>query len=417
MVRKILPALYILLGVSNPVVLASSVILLILELTHWGRRDEALTLVNIAVAGLIQFPLGLVLELAIIPILDSVLRLRRINQPLAYITPIAASVLIAYILINPYTALQLAVPLIYILLAMAISLVKLSLVRFTATTDGELRTVAGTPLQYRLRVIIRPRVNAEASIEAPGGIRVSEVTWGSGELRLGLTALFELGGVYRPLIRVQLRDVRGLVKVIKVIRHPPIIVTPRTQQALELAEGVLARASVYGVGDISDLREYEPGDPIRRIHWKKTAQLGKPVVKLLNEPYAPGDVLAFSYATNAVKLDKLGSLIVATVTQALLSGEYVNVALVNRSGELMFFKVTQGNFNETMRLILTNLENINASILGGGDYVGYLTVMHNALISRLTQATSGLRSPVIVGDGDLINWVCLRLRDFKCLLT
>jgi len=49
--------------------------------------------------------------------------------------------------------------------------------------------------------------------------------------------------------------------------------------------GVALAASVGDSEEFAALRDYRPGDPLRRIHWKSWARLGKPIVKEYQDEY------------------------------------------------------------------------------------------------------------------------------------
>ncbi len=61
-------------------------------------------------------------------------------------------------------------------------------------------------------------------------------------------------------------------------RHPmPAFELPGTMKYQ--AGGVSLASSVGESEEFISLREYRPGDPLRRVHWKSFAKLGKPIVK------------------------------------------------------------------------------------------------------------------------------------------
>jgi uncharacterized protein (DUF58 family) len=49
--------------------------------------------------------------------------------------------------------------------------------------------------------------------------------------------------------------------------------------------GVALASSVGDAEEFISLREYRPGDPLRRIHWRSWAKTGKPVVREYQEEY------------------------------------------------------------------------------------------------------------------------------------
>ena len=84
-------------------------------------------------------------------------------------------------------------------------------------------------------------------------------------------------------------DPLGLVKAVSEIALPQsICVLPRRYRISPLAlpgsrhyqqGGVALAASVGDSEEFLSLREYRPGDPLQRIHWRSFARLGEPIVK------------------------------------------------------------------------------------------------------------------------------------------
>jgi uncharacterized protein (DUF58 family) len=56
-------------------------------------------------------------------------------------------------------------------------------------------------------------------------------------------------------------------------------------------------------GDMIDIKEYLPGDPVRNIHWKLSEKTGKTLVKVLGngEITAALEVTAHAFSASAVK--------------------------------------------------------------------------------------------------------------------
>ncbi len=97
-------------------------------------------------------------------------------------------------------------------------------------------------------------------------------------------------------IRIIRKDIFGLTKRSRVITAPasvlifpkmyavPKSILPGTRKYQE-GETALIRK----VGDSEEflsIREYQPGDPLKRIHWRSFAKLGKPMVKETQDQFA-----------------------------------------------------------------------------------------------------------------------------------
>ncbi len=119
------------------------------------------------------------------------------------------------------------------------------------------------------------------------------------QLQTALTAVAEeLTVTLKPLRRGYIRftditiarpDPLGIYKNIKKLPHPgSLLILPRTYRIPSIhlfgnrkyQPGGITRAS--SVGDSQEflsLRDYRPGDPLRAIHWRSFAKLGKPIVR------------------------------------------------------------------------------------------------------------------------------------------
>lgn len=69
-------------------------------------------------------------------------------------------------------------------------------------------------------------------------------------------------------------------EIVEKLRHIEIAAK---QSVLDLFAGMY-HSAFKGQGlEIEDIREYQPGDDVRAVSWKKTAQMGKPFVKTFRE--------------------------------------------------------------------------------------------------------------------------------------
>ena len=117
-----------------------------------------------------------------------------------------------------------------------------------------------------------PRLTPRAEAE----VRVRGLAYRRGTLRLERTSIARA-------------DPLGLVRSLTRIAQPGnLIVLPRRYSLPQLSlpgarryqhGGVTLASSVGESEEFMSLRDYRPGDPLQRIHWKSFARSGKPVVK------------------------------------------------------------------------------------------------------------------------------------------
>ena len=114
----------------------------------------------------------------------------------------------------------------------------------------------------------------------------------------------ELSAQFTPTRRGVLRfesvllarpDPLGLVKACRNVRQPQdICILPRRYRLPRLTlpgarryqqGGMALAASVGDSEEFISLREYRPGDPLKRVHWRSYARTGKPVVKEFQDEF------------------------------------------------------------------------------------------------------------------------------------
>jgi len=97
------------------------------------------------------------------------------------------------------------------------------------------------------------------------------------------------GRIYFISIQVACPDPLGLFRaIITIPARQSLVVLPRRYPLSDTSlagtrkyqsGGVALASSIGDSGEFIGLREYRPGDPLRRIHWKSWAKVGKPIVK------------------------------------------------------------------------------------------------------------------------------------------
>jgi len=116
-------------------------------------------------------------------------------------------------------------------------------------------------------------------------------------------------GVLRlPATTVACPDPFGIFRSLRKIPNPEsVLILPRRHRMsgfqlpglLKYQLGGVSMASSVGESEeFMSLREYRPGDPLRRIHWKSFAKLGKPIIKECQEEF---------FVRHALILDTFGA--------------------------------------------------------------------------------------------------------------
>ncbi|MFH1044441.1 MAG: DUF58 domain-containing protein [Pseudomonadota bacterium] len=144
-----------------------------------------------------------------------------------------------------------------------------------------------------------------------------------GEAEVKITGrTWRRGVLHFEAITVARADPLGLARAQRTIAQPAnVVVLPRRYPVPPLAlpgtrtfqpGGVSNAVSVGDAEEFIGLREYRPGDPLHRIHWKSFARLGEPIVREFQDEF---------FERYALALDTFGE-----ARQALLFEEAVSVA-------------------------------------------------------------------------------------------
>lgn len=126
---------------------------------------------------------------------------------------------------------------------------------------------------YLIKKSLRPRGSKEVTlIVVPGHAGRYELTVGSAVIR------DPLGMWQRPVSFDERRGATFMPELFD-MRFVPAGVTAMPESDIEASK---VRGAVSG--DVIDIKEYVPGDPVRNIHWKLSEKIGKNLVKVLGNP-------------------------------------------------------------------------------------------------------------------------------------
>ncbi len=338
-----------------PLIAISAIIAFLALILRARGFQLASSVLLLALSPLPPYPICLICSLLSIPILDVALRQENKYPWWAYTSAFALTAISALAFNACQVAYTLMAPLTYIIFMTAYSAARLGLTRLRLMPDRDLTVVAGSPLTYKLKLTTHPPVKCIVTFKAPRNVKVRPVRAFLNEsLVLRCKARFELGGVKKPKLRLVLSDVRGLVRLVRTLEHPPIAVIPRAKKAIEHARKALQ--SPGGFEEVSHIREWTPGDLPKFIHWKKSVGRKRLLVKVFIEEAPHADLLVFSYASNATKADMLCEVMVYTALNAVMRFGIVSLELVDRYGNCTVMEVTRNNFMHVIQEAMSKVQ-------------------------------------------------------------
>ena len=404
LIRKVLPAIYIALNIGHPIAYAYSAALIVLELLSWRGRDAALAMLHMGALILSPWPINLALSIILVPVLDASIKSCGLGPWWIYAAPLTASSILSLALLGPGPALSLLVIIIYVTATAFLTWARFMTLHITLSTPGEVRAVAGEWRSYSLSLSSVPKSSLRVLIEPPPEIRLERNTASLGGDTIKARLLYSLGGVKTPLIRLRLIDERRLISAARMVRHPPIIVKSRTQQAIEVGRELLSTASAGGAGDIMEVREFVPGDPVRRIHWKKSLKLDKYVIKLM-ESESSFTLAVLAYASSEVIADKLGAAAALLLAHALKRGG-AELVIIDRN--LAVKRLIDPSYEEAVNEVMKSISVLGVRTMNWIDNAGVL----RRLLPRRPPIENGSRV-VLIGEDVWVRAMCSS--NYKCI--
>ncbi|MGC9119332.1 MAG: DUF58 domain-containing protein [Thermoproteus sp.] len=349
--RRAAPLLYFAVAWPHLVPAAASLALLALENTALRKLHTASLFLHLAVISLLPWPWSIALAAAAVPLLHEA---KKRDNPLPWYVHVSA--LIAGTLAVP----ALAPVLLYSAGEALYYYIKFARDKPAVEAGGRLKTVADTPLTYKLKI----RSGAPAVVELPDG-RLVQV---SGEASVDVKVKFDVAGVYAPQLVFTYVSPTKTVKLKRRVRHPPILVYPRARAAVEAGRRALAGF----LEQVTGAKEYAPGDPLRLLHWKKMAKILRPVVKQLEDRARSGlRIAAVLYATSPKTSDRVLEALASAVAAALTKTERVEVQYITRRGAGSL-SVDRQSYAEAMEELISMAEALNVEAREARDYAGIL---------------------------------------------
>jgi uncharacterized protein (DUF58 family) len=115
----------------------------------------------------------------------------------------------------------------------------------------------------------------------------------------------------------------GVLRVNKRVElESPIVVYPKTYDASAWRlRGPSAFPAPSSVGDVSSVRDYRPGDPLRHIHWRSVARRGRLVVREFDRETQATTAIVADVPSDPDVADAVASVACSIANAALRDGE------------------------------------------------------------------------------------------------
>ncbi|MCX8137754.1 MULTISPECIES: DUF58 domain-containing protein [Pyrobaculum] len=346
--RKASPVLYIVFSWPATLPIVAALLLLALEFTAFRRVHTAAVYAHYIVAALMPPPLPFIFSTLLIPLLHIA---KTIDNTLEWRAHAVVAV------VATAANMQLVPLVVYTLTEAVWYYIKFARDKPVLKTEGRLEAVAGKTLKY----VVELRVKGPATAKLPDGREILV----RDRVREVVKVKYDVAGVYRPPVTLTYLSPTRAVKYVRQIAHPPIRVIPRVRHAVEIGERILENVEPE---EVSGAREYSPGDPLRFIHWKKTAKLLRLVVKVLEGVVSETPKISvLLYATNAKALDRVLERTASILAASLTKAKEVEVIAFTRRGAKIY-KASPGNYREIVEKLIEEAEVLDVEIKPAIDY-------------------------------------------------
>ena len=187
----------------------------------------------------------------------------------------------------------------------------------------------------------------------------------------------DLSGLFRSFARTKNRN--SLLVLPK--RYP--VARPDLHGRRHHHPGGVALASAVGeTNEFHGLRDYQPGDPLRHIHWRSWARSGKPVVKKFEDEFFVRHALLLdTYTQNAGSHQFEEAVSVAASLALELSDQesLLDLMFVNHRA----FQFTSGRHTSDLQSLLELLANVKEEREQSFDTLSQLVKEHGSQLSSV----------------------------------
>ena len=146
--------------------------------------------------------------------------------------------------------------------------------------------------------------------------------------------------------------------------------------------GVTLASAVGETNEFHGLRDYQPGDPLRHIHWRSWARSGKPVVKKYQDEFFVRHALLLDTYTHKATSQQFEEAVSVAASLALeLSDQesLLDLMFVNQSA----FQFTSGRHTSDLQSMLEILANVKQEFEQPFEILSQLVMQHSMQLSNV----------------------------------
>jgi len=177
------------------------------------------------------------------------------------------------------------------------------------------------------------------------------------------------------------------------------VVIPRLTYLLGLYQRVLSGRTVRSLGDVVEVREYMPGDTLRRVHWAKSIKLDRYVVKVSSKFVST--IAIVPYASSMDVLGKMESMIMTVVTYLLNQGIIPEFLIIDPVS-LSITSIRWSNDQVTTIIkVLNTLRNIDVKFRTrsyGSELLSDLRIAYQESLLRALMRTRVETPLILIGE-------------------
>lgn len=185
--------------------------------------------------------------------------------------------------------------------------------------------------------------------------------------------------------------------------HSPLVVYPKTYDVdPKRMTGPGGWAEPAAVGDVSSVRDYRPGDPLRHIHWRSVARRGRLVVREFDHERHADIAIVASVPSDPDVADAIASIACSLALAAKSGGREVSLVSAPDSARNVSIRTSDAILDWGARLCTSDVA-LGSLISCASDVPAVVCVCDGSGLDALAQLASQTKLfvVVVVGSGSV----------------